>query len=149
MKPEQIRRSLCPLALAELKTLISKAKGFESGRARLLWALCTVHDMNITDICKDHGVGRMTGHNLLKAYGANGLDALRYHCNPKVGLKRRKLSPQACQRAVEIASSEAVSLKDIMSRLIGEGLHSKNDPLAPETLAAVLKREGLSFQRTR
>ena len=147
--PKHPTPTFTPDQQQQLDRILKCESGYVANRARLLLALSDPQGLNRETICKAHGFSVTTGRRLIKEFWEEGLSSLLYDFNVGSGLKRRKLSPEATARAVEIALLEPANSKTIMSALIAEGLHSKAVHLIPHTLVQALKREGLTWQRTR
>jgi transposase len=135
--------------MAQILRIAKTQVGFVQRKARLLLALAEPKGLSIGQICSAHGFANCTAHRLIANFSAQGVDALAYRLNHESAAKRRKLSPQSEARAAELARDGAQSLKQIMARLIAEGLHPADEPLTPRTLADCLRRAGMSWQRTR
>lgn len=138
-----------PSESVELADILKHQSGYVANRARFLLALSNPHGLARKDICIAHGYSPNTATRLLRDFSQRGLAALGYGFNVESGHKRRKLSQEAVDRAVEIALAHPANSKTIMNALIEEGVHPKDIPLSADTLIAALKREGLSWQRTR
>jgi transposase len=133
----------------ELDLILKTQSGYVANRARFLLALSNPHGLARKAICQAHGYSPNTATRLMRDFSQKGLAALSYGFNVESGLKRRKLSHEAVERAVEIALAHPANAKTIMSALIKEGFHPTDIPLSADTLIAALKREGLTWQRTR
>lgn len=142
-------RPITPEEMDQILALAKSRVAFEARRARLLLALAAGSGHTLTTIAETHGYTPTTACNLTRRFEAEGPDACRYRFNVESGTKRRKISKEAADRAVALATQKATSLRTIMAQLVKEGHVGKNADVPTKLLAKALKEHGLTWQRTR
>ena len=143
---------LRPITSTEMEQILALSKSqvaFESRRARLLIAIAAHTGHALHDIALIHGYSRQTASTLISRFETEGPDACRYRFNVESGTKRRKISKEAADRAIVLATQKATSLRVIMAQLVQEGHIDKNAEVPTKLLAKAFREAGLTWQRTR
>jgi transposase len=135
--------------IAELLHMRKNGTAFEIKRCMFLLALIENPDDNHTGIHKLFGINAGTSRSLVKAFNAKGPDACRYQFNELASICRMKIGFDAQNRAIELVKSTPLTLVQIIERLRAEGFIAKDVSVSPDTVSAMLKRAGMSSQRTR
>lgn len=113
-------------------------------RTRAAGVLLLGHGFKLTEIALKLGVSGQSVYNWAHAWREHGV------CGLLIGHKGgrpRALSEAMLATAMEVASTESMTLGQIARRL--EVVHAEPMPCALETLSVALRRKGFSFKRNR